>query len=404
MSCDQEGTTPLHAACTMGQLEIVKHLVTQGKCDLMHSTDNGNTPIHSACAAGHLEIVRYLVTECKCNPNKDVKVKIPQRLIEYCLERIPKSLDSQLYPFSFSGMVSSILSDIGVKVVTPLHVASSKGHLEIVKYLITECGCNPNYCDNLGSTPLGYALDGKHLEIVQYLITEHQCNLAYYPILRSKGLKQLFQFGESDLPDNFTLSNITPLLVASFEGDYETVKFVCDCRRHTKSLGVTPQEARNAFEAACFSENVDIMKYLIKNLIPQCQLSQLLLITCVHGHLEIVKFLFEECDFDLQYTEGNGFTSLHATCTDIKNLYMKAYNRHVESKTDLNVSNNEEPSILSIIWRAIILISQLFVNRLTTSKVSFHYAILGMMLEKIQLASQLVSNKLATFFELAWEG
>ena len=62
---------PLHKACLMGYLEIVKTLVTHGA-----RTDKGGgelvnmTPLHNACLGGHKEVVQYLIQEVGCSTGK----------------------------------------------------------------------------------------------------------------------------------------------------------------------------------------------------------------------------------------------------------------------------------------------------------------------------------------------
>ena len=67
MCGDQEGRTPLHNACLMGQLEAVKYLVAC-KCDPMLVDNHGNTSLRFACDNGQLTLAKYLVNEYKCSP------------------------------------------------------------------------------------------------------------------------------------------------------------------------------------------------------------------------------------------------------------------------------------------------------------------------------------------------
>ena len=57
--------------------------------------------------------------------------------------------------------------------VAPLHVTTALGHLDVVKFFISELNCDPNTpgCRNL--TPLHYAAENGHIQTVEYhLIVE----------------------------------------------------------------------------------------------------------------------------------------------------------------------------------------------------------------------------------------
>ena len=188
-----------------------------------------------------------------------------------------------------------------------------------MKYLITECDCNPNSFDKLGISPLGYAIDKKQLQILQYIISEYKCNsacsLKHCDILK----KQCEEWDLLDFWKEISDFNMTPLQMASLQGDFQTVKVLCNYT--DESLGVTQQEAWMAFEAACRSGNVDIIKYLITYLTNQCSeyASSFMFTSCVHGHLDIVKFLIDECGCD-PHADDEGLTPLHGACTDTKHL------------------------------------------------------------------------------------
>ena len=51
---------------------------------------------------------------------------------------------------------------------TPLHWASSKGHLEVIKYLIKK-GADPKIKSSDGKTAYDYAIDENHSDVSNYL-------------------------------------------------------------------------------------------------------------------------------------------------------------------------------------------------------------------------------------------
>ena len=59
---------------------------------------------------------------------------------------------------------------------TPLHWACLKGHLAVVKYLLTSHGANLEATENDGDTPLHLACEWGHLDVVQELVA-HGANL-----------------------------------------------------------------------------------------------------------------------------------------------------------------------------------------------------------------------------------
>ena len=57
-----------------------------------------------------------------------------------------------------------------------LRVAVAAKRIDIVKYLITKCRCDPMYKDNNGRTPLHFAAQYGSLNVMKYLITECNCD------------------------------------------------------------------------------------------------------------------------------------------------------------------------------------------------------------------------------------
>jgi len=104
------GLTPLHIASEQGHLDMVRYLVSEQQMDPQCEDEYGNTALHRACAGGCQAVVELLVAELeKYNP-------ITQVISE------------------FTNKWNS----------TPLHAAVRYGHLNIVKFFISERSCDPN--------------------------------------------------------------------------------------------------------------------------------------------------------------------------------------------------------------------------------------------------------------------
>ena len=107
---------------------------------------------------GSCFLVKYLVEKCDYNPDQ---------------KKYAALLEASKY-----GRLSTVKYLVGAISAdrygygTALHFACSNGHLDLVKYLIEKCHCNPEAKDYVGWTPLYFASKEGHLDIVQYLVEE----------------------------------------------------------------------------------------------------------------------------------------------------------------------------------------------------------------------------------------
>ena len=187
---NKEGDTPLHIACCRRSLHIIKLLLGE-RCSTNISNmkgetaqdiplnENGDYLLHIACQWGDVEIVRYLITDEKCNPNVqntdlDTPLHIaccqePLTIVRILLERkcstnIPnkKGETAQSIPLNEAGDCL-------------LHIACQWGDVDIVKYLITE-GCNPNVLNNDPLTPLLTAIKHNNHTVATALLQHKDCD------------------------------------------------------------------------------------------------------------------------------------------------------------------------------------------------------------------------------------
>ena len=57
---DEEGRTPLHLACMLGNLAMVTTIMQKPECRVSTRDGRGDTPMHIACNQLNENIIRYL--------------------------------------------------------------------------------------------------------------------------------------------------------------------------------------------------------------------------------------------------------------------------------------------------------------------------------------------------------
>ena len=159
-----------------------------------------------------------------------------------------------------------------------MHCACESGKLDIVKFLVEECHCDPRVKDKCDNTPLHCACEGGSIDIVKFLVEECHCD----PRVK-------------DRYDN------TPLHCACEGGSIEIVKFLveeCHCDPRVKD-----KYDNTPLHCACVGGSIDIVRFLIveHHCDPTCcgkEGRTPLHWVCESGELDIVKFLVEECHCD----------------------------------------------------------------------------------------------------------
>jgi hypothetical protein len=149
------------------------------------------------------------------------------------LNELKRMVNSKTIP-STIGTIENIIN-ITFFGESVLRIASRYGHLEMVKYLISE-GANVN--DNINHTPILGAAQHGHLEIVKYLI--------------SKGSK-------FDFVDFFGCS---PLSWAAWKGHVDIVKYLYSMKP-SMEFDIINERYSNVLNYVCKKGHLKTLKYLI---------------------------------------------------------------------------------------------------------------------------------------------
>ena len=301
---DKTGKTVLHYA--VRHIDTVKYLITECKCDPMVINKDGKTVLH--CAVGNIDTVKYLITECNCDPM--VTDKDGKTVLHYAVEQkhlnvaeylvLTGKCDPILAANKYGNTVLSFAIDnesfdiVKYLICHPMapewHIPHQavKQNFDYVKYLITECNCDPMVTDKDGKTVLHCAVG--NIDTVKYLITECNCD----PMVTDKDGKTVLHYAVEEKHLNVA--------------EYLALTGKCDPILAANKYGniVLLSTATNG--------SLDITKYLIHN--HKCDpmvtdKDGKTVLHCAVGNIDTVKYLITECNCDPMVTDKDGKTVLH---------------------------------------------------------------------------------------------
>jgi transient receptor potential cation channel subfamily A protein 1 len=199
---DIYGVTPLHMACSRGNLAALEALIEAPDIQLNISDNNQDTPLHEACLAGHPDVIETLLKKMNekhiplslendekqtplhfaCKEGLDVVVKL---ILQYGDDRLVHTEDNEhnspLHLACESGneaVVDTLLQNganvMAVKEneITPLHIAARLGFVEIAKMLVAKKKAIVRASDVSQQTPLHYAAQYNQCCMINFLLDQ----------------------------------------------------------------------------------------------------------------------------------------------------------------------------------------------------------------------------------------
>ncbi|XP_076443656.1 protein fem-1 homolog A-like [Babylonia areolata] len=127
---------------------------------------------------------------------------------------------------------------------TPLILACKNGHLELVKFMVEDCGVNISQTGSVrfdgedieGAPPLWCAAAAGHVEVVRYLV-----------------------FKGADI-NKTTRSNSTPLRAACYDGHLKVVRFLV---QRKADIEIANRHGHTCLMIACYKGHCDVVRYLL---------------------------------------------------------------------------------------------------------------------------------------------
>ncbi|GAU98197.1 hypothetical protein RvY_09375-2 [Ramazzottius varieornatus] len=188
----EDGMTALHQACIDDRLDMVKFLVER-HADINRGDNEGWTPLHATASCGYLDIARFLIDHGArvdiVNNDGELPIDIAdtdemENLLQTEIYKqgidisLARSEEEQIMMKDVKSWYegNSMREQVHPKTgATPLHVASAKGYLEVMRMLL-ELGVDINARDVDGWTPLHAAAHWGQRESCKTLV-ENGCDM-----------------------------------------------------------------------------------------------------------------------------------------------------------------------------------------------------------------------------------
>uniref|UniRef100_A0A1X7T5I8 Uncharacterized protein n=2 Tax=Amphimedon queenslandica TaxID=400682 RepID=A0A1X7T5I8_AMPQE len=249
----------LRYSISNGWLDVTRELVTKYHFDphklyyRLYQYDDESC-LYTAAKGNHIDIVEYLIKECRCDPMKTTTKYHSVPVLHYVAS---KGLLDVLKCIINECNCDIMVTDIDG--VPFLHYVAREGLLDVLKFMVMNINghiMDKQYRDTNGRTVLHCAV--KHIDVVKYLINECNCDIM--------------------TPDK----NGVPVL------------------HYVASEGL-----------------LDVLKYIVMNINGHIMDKQYhdtngrTVLHCAVKHIDVVKYLINECNCDIMTPDKNGVPALH---------------------------------------------------------------------------------------------
>ncbi|XP_067661816.1 serine/threonine-protein phosphatase 6 regulatory ankyrin repeat subunit B-like [Haliotis asinina] len=225
---DRFGMNILHSACLGGDVEVLKHVLSQNILDINGRVWCGRTAVMLAAENGHKDVVELLV-------DKGADVSIVDETGDNILHCACRGGDVEVVKYILSQEMVDINS-LGHRKKTPAMVAGQEGHMKVVE-LLAKLRADLSLSDVSGSNILHIACYCGQINIVNYILSLKLVDV------NSRGWK-----------------NRTSVMVAAKHGHKEVVELLAI---HRADLSLNDESGSNILHIACYRGHIGIVKYIL---------------------------------------------------------------------------------------------------------------------------------------------
>ncbi|XP_046332501.2 ankyrin repeat and KH domain-containing protein 1-like [Haliotis rufescens] len=347
---DINGDNILHLACLGGHVEIVKYILSQNIADINSRGQYGRTSamvaategqrdvfdlimskggnvslvdthgdniLHLACLRGHVEMVKYILSQNIADINSRGQYGRTSAMVA-ATEGHRDVFDLVM---SKGGNVS-LVDTHGDNI---LHLACLRGHVEMVKYILSQKIVDINCRGMYGRTPLMFAATEGHRDVFDLvmskggnvsLVDTHGDNTLHLACLRGHAEMVKYILSQKIVDINGRgMYGRTPLMFAAIEGHKDVFDLVMS---KGGDVSAFDGNGNNILHLACLGGNVEIVKYILSQNIAEINSRDTygrtpLMMAAAEEHKDVFDLLVSK-GCDVSAFDGNGNNILHLAC------------------------------------------------------------------------------------------
>ena len=336
------GYSLLHTASQEGNVDVVKFLIRH-KVNIMGTTGANNTALQLAAANGHLETVHTLRKagefldgtalhhSAARGHNHVVQYLLREGMKDTCIHKIPSSM--------FFDEEDSELNSTKVRLYdnrhlylreTALHAAIRRGHLSVVKTLLSEDQTAIDCPNSAGRRPLHEAVHANNYNTLKLLLasgTNANVRCKSRPLSLSMGSLTTAKFAGAHCPCGFT-----SLHVAASYGYHSVAELLID---HEADVNALDCNGSTPLHVASCQDLPSLVAFLVRsgaNINARSLNGSTPLHSAAACFASNVYWSLLNMGCDILATDGEGMTALHYVVKDVSYVGPEYF-------TDLYVSN-----------------------------------------------------------------
>ena len=288
----------LYHSISNGWLDVTRDLITKYHFNPheYYYYYNGEFCLYTAAKGYHVDIVEYLIKECGCDPMMGTTTK-------YGSDPVLHYVASEGLLDVLKCMVVNINGHImdeqyrDTNGQTVLHLAVGHIDLDVLKYLINECNCDIMIPDKYGVPLLHYVASEGILDVLKCMVMNINGHIMDEEYRDTNGQ--------------------TVLHLAVGHIDLDVLKYLineCNCDIMIPDKYGVPLLHYVASEGI-----LDVLKCMVMNINGHIMDEEYrdtygkTVLHCAVRHIDVVKYLINECNCDIMVTDKYGQTPLHHT-------------------------------------------------------------------------------------------